>query len=57
MAGVLGALVLPSNVCFLLALLGLALCIPARTRGAALATLVLAAVLLIVFSSGKTAPL
>ena len=55
MADVLGALILPSNVCFALVILGLALSIPARTRRAALVTLVAAGALLVIFSSGKTA--
>lgn len=55
MTDMLGALLLPSNVCYLLALAGLALCIFASTRRAALVALATAAALLAVFSSGKTA--
>jgi uncharacterized SAM-binding protein YcdF (DUF218 family) len=55
MADVLGALILPSNVCFGLVILGLALSVRARTRRAALITLVAAGALLVIFSSGKTA--
>jgi uncharacterized SAM-binding protein YcdF (DUF218 family) len=55
MIGILKALVLPSNICFLLAAIGLALCVHVRTRKAALITLASAGVLLVTFSCGKTA--
>jgi uncharacterized SAM-binding protein YcdF (DUF218 family) len=55
MTDILEALVLPSNICFLLTAAGLALAAPNRTRRAALATLAAAGVLLVVFSCGKTA--
>jgi len=55
MANVLQAFVLPSNICFVLTFIGLALSIPARTRKAALGTFIVGGVLLFVFSSGKTA--
>ena len=57
MMDILKALVLPSNVCFLLTVVGLLLCLRARTRKAALLSLASAGVLLIVFASGKTATL
>jgi uncharacterized SAM-binding protein YcdF (DUF218 family) len=57
MIEILKALVLPSNFCFLLAVIGLALSVYARTRKAALIALASAAVLLVTFSSGKTATL
>lgn len=57
MIEILKALVLPSNLCFLLAVSGLAMCVHARTRKAALIALVSAGVLLVVFSCGKTATL
>jgi uncharacterized SAM-binding protein YcdF (DUF218 family) len=55
MTDILEALVLPSNICFLLTIAGLVLAVTPRTRRAALATLSLAGVLLVVFSCGKTA--
>jgi len=55
MIAILKALVLPSGLCFLLAATGLVLCLHARTRKAALVALASAAMLLVVFSCGKTA--
>lgn len=55
MIDILSALVLPSNVCFLLAGSGLVLYMNVRTRKAAFIALATAAALLLVFSSGKTA--
>ena len=55
MLPILKALMLPSTLCFLLAAAGLALCLHTRTRKAALVALASAAVLLVVFSCGKTA--
>ena len=55
MIDILTALVLPSNVCFLLTVIGVALSMSARTRRAAVVTLAAAGTVLIVFSSGKTA--
>ncbi len=57
MIEILGSLVLPSSVCFLLAATGLALCVRERTRKAALVALASAGVLLVVFSCGKVATL
>lgn len=55
MIDILTALVLPSNVCFVLTIIGVALSVAARTRKAALVTLAAAGTMLVVFSSGKTA--
>jgi uncharacterized SAM-binding protein YcdF (DUF218 family) len=57
MIDILKALVIPSNLCFLMAAIGLALCVAARTRKVALVVLASAGLLLVVFSSGKTATL
>jgi uncharacterized SAM-binding protein YcdF (DUF218 family) len=55
MSEIFGSLVLPSSIVLLFSIVGLSLCWHARTRGIALAAFVAAAVILIVFSSGKTA--
>jgi uncharacterized SAM-binding protein YcdF (DUF218 family) len=55
MTDLLDALVLPSNVCFLLTVIGVALSLSARTRRASLITLAAAGIVLVIFSSGKTA--
>jgi uncharacterized SAM-binding protein YcdF (DUF218 family) len=57
MIDILKALVLPSNICFLLIVAGVLLSLLARTRKAALLCLTSAGVLLMVFASGKTATL
>ncbi len=57
MIDILKGLVLPSNLCFLLASSGLVLCVHRRTRRLATVALACAGFLLVVFSSGKTATL
>ena len=55
MIEILSELVLPSNFCFALTVIGVALCVSARTRKAAVIMLAAAGTILLVFSSGKTA--
>lgn len=55
MADLLQAFVLPSNFCFTLTVIGLALSVSARTRRAALPAFIIAGLVLVLFSSGKTA--
>lgn len=57
MLEILGSLVLPSSVVLVCSALGLLLCWRPRTRWAALVSFAVAGVVLIVFSSGKTATL
>jgi uncharacterized SAM-binding protein YcdF (DUF218 family) len=55
MIDILKSFILPSNICFLLIAAGLVLSVPRRTRRPASIALVTAGLLLVIFSSGKTA--